>query len=137
MSNSSYFIAIPLFHKDNAMTDTASFPAELTVFMLVKSKPEWLSMPVEERFKQLRLHLEPLLTKHKDSIRMRFFDTEFYSARVTDVWMWDAKTHHAWQLIAEDLRETPFWDGYFDILEILTGIENAYAQNYNERALSA
>jgi len=119
------------------MTDTIYFTPELTVFMLVKTQPEWLALPVEERFKQLRLHVEPLLKKHQDSVRMRFFDTEFYSTRVTDLWMWDAKTHHAWQLIAEDLRETPFWDTYFDVVEILTGIENAYASNYNEKALSA
>ena len=134
MSNSSYFISITLFHKDKSMTD---FTPELTVFMLVKTKPVWLSMPVEERFKQLRAHVEPLLKKHGETIRMRFYDTEFYSARVTDMWIWEAKTHHAWQLIAEDLRETPFWDSYFDVVEILTGIENAYANNYNERALSA
>ena len=137
MSDSSYFIAIPFIRKDNSMTDSTKFKAELTVFMLVKTKPEWLAMPVEDRFKQLRTHVEPLLKKHEGEVRMRFFDTEFYSARVTDLWMWDAKTHHAWQLLAEDLRETPFWDGYFDVVEILTGIENAYADKYNQRALSA
>ncbi|WP_216843125.1 darcynin family protein [Granulicella sp. S190] len=30
------------------------------------------------------------------------------------------------------MRETPFWDRYFSILEILPGVENAYAQNYTE-----
>lgn len=114
-----------------------SFNPELTVFMLVKTRPDWLAMPVEERFRQLRFHVEPLLKKHAESIRLRFYDTEFYSARVTDLWMWEAQSHHAWQLLAEDLRETPFWDGYFDVVDILTGIENAYANNYNERALSA
>ncbi|GIL25383.1 darcynin family protein [Actinocatenispora comari] len=28
------------------------------------------------------------------------------------------------------LRETPFWDRYFQSVEILVGVENAYANNY-------
>ncbi len=60
-------------------------------------------------------------------MRPRFYDVEFYSARVTDLWVWEAVSHHAYQLLVEDLREAPFWDRYFDIVEILPGVENAYA----------
>ncbi|WP_408311697.1 darcynin family protein [Paraburkholderia sp. RL17-347-BIC-D] len=31
----------------------------------------------------------------------------------------------------------PFWDRYFDIVEILPGVENAYAKNYDRDALTA
>jgi hypothetical protein len=41
---------------------------------------------------------------------LRFFDVGFYTARVTDIWQWDAMDHHACELVVEDLRETPFWD---------------------------
>jgi hypothetical protein len=37
----------------------------------------------------------------------------------------------------EDLRETPFWDRYFSIVEILAGVENAYAKNNGYQALLA
>ncbi len=70
-------------------------------------------------------------------MRLRFYDVEFYSARVTDVWVWEAADHHAYQLLIEDLRETPMWDRYFDIVEILPGVENAYADNYNRAPLAA
>jgi len=63
-------------------------------------------------------------------------DVEFYTARVTDIWQWDAMDHHAYELVVEDLRETPFWDRYFSIVEILPGVENAYAKNYGRQALS-
>ncbi len=39
--------------------------------------------------------------------------------------------------LVEDLRETAFWDRYFDIVEILTGVENAYAKNYDRPVINA
>jgi hypothetical protein len=118
------------------MQSTRPSTAALTVFMLVKTSPEWLGFAVPERFRLLREYIEPLLRKHADTISLRFFDIEFYATRVTDLWMWEAVDHHAYELIVEDLRETPFWDRYFDIVEILPGVENAYARNYAEAPLT-
>jgi Darcynin, domain of unknown function len=109
----------------------------LTVFMLVKTQPEWLGMNPPERFAQLKTHVEPLLRKYQSKIKLRFYDAEFYSARITDLWVWEAQDHHAYELLVEDLRETPFWDRYFSIVEILPAVENAYAANYNRPAITA
>lgn len=113
------------------------FDPALTVFMLVKTTPEWLAFSVEQRFAELAEHFTPVLRKHADRVRLRFFDVEFYSTNVTDIWMWDAADHGSYQLLVEDLRETAFWDRYFDIVDILTGVENAYARNYGRSAITA
>jgi hypothetical protein len=118
------------------MTSSAKAPV-LTVFMLVKTTPEWLGFSVDERFRLLAEHVEPILERHADEVSMRFYDIEFYSARVTDIWVWNATSHHAYEMVVEALRETPFWDRYFDIVEILPGVENAYAKNYDRDALTA
>jgi hypothetical protein len=112
-------------------------PISLTVFMLVKTTPEWLGFSIDERFKLLAMHFEPILRKHRPKVMLRFYDVEFYSARVTDLWIWEATDHQAYELLVEDLRETPFWDRYFQIVEILPAVENAYARNYNRVPLSA
>ena len=119
-------------------TQSAETPFEpaLTVFMLVKTMPEWLGLPVDRRFQLLKEQIEPILQKHRANIRLRFYDVEFYATRVTDVWLWEARDHHAYELLVEDLRETAFWDRYFEIVEILAGVENAYAKNYNREAIS-
>jgi len=109
----------------------------ITVFMLVKTSTEWLGMTVAERFAALGRLVEPILRKYRDRLTLRFFDTEFYSARVTDIWLWEATDRHAYELVVEELRETPFWDRYFHIVEILPGVENAYAKNYDRPALGA
>ena len=109
----------------------------LTVFMLVKSMPEWLGFTSEERFGLLTTHIEPILKKHHPKVTLRLYDVEFYSARVTDLWVWETTDHHAYELLVEDLRDTPFWDRYFEIVEILPGVENAYAKNSRRNSLAA
>jgi hypothetical protein len=116
---------------------TKQFDPALTVFMLVKTSPEWLAFSIDRRFALLGEHVSPILEKYADRVSLRFFDVEFYATRVTDVWMWEAVDHHSYELLVENLRETPFWDRYFSIVEILTGVENAYAKNYDRPALMA
>ena len=82
-------------------------------------------------------HIEPILEKHSPKVTLRLYDVEFYSARVTDLWVWEATEHLAYERLVEDLRETPFWDRYFQIVEILPGVENAYARNSKRSPLAA
>jgi hypothetical protein len=117
--------------------NTTPFETTLTVFMLVKTTPEWLSFPTDKRFELARGILTPILKKHAGGVTLRFFDVEFYSARVTDMWMWDARDHHSYQLLVEDLRDSPFWDRYFEVIEILPGVENAYADNNGRETITA
>lgn len=118
-------------------TDAKAFETTVTVFMLVKTSPEWLSFPTDKRFELGLSILTPIIKKHSDGVSLRFFDVEFYSTRVTDIWMWDAKDHRSYQLLVEDLRESPFWDRYFEIVEILPGVENAYAINNDREPITA
>jgi hypothetical protein len=110
---------------------------DLTVFVLVKTTPEWLGFTIDQRFGHFNRYMVPLLKKYEKEVRFRFFDTEFFSARVTDIWVWEAKSRHAYELMVEELRETPLWDRFFSIVEILAGVENAYARNYDREAVSA
>ena len=110
---------------------------DITVFMMVKTMPEWLGMPIAERFTHFNGCMKPILEKYQGEVQCRIFDTEFFSTRVTDVWMWEAQSRHAYEMVVEELRETPLWDRFFSIVEILAGVENAYARNYDRNAVSA
>lgn len=109
----------------------------LTVFMLVKTRPEWLACPGDERARLLNEHLVPILKEHAGEVSLRFYDIEFYSARVTDIWVWDAKSHDAYQRVVEALRDTPIWDRLFEVVEILPGVENADARQKMRELLTA
>lgn len=86
-------------------TETTETP--VTAFMLVKTTPEWLAMTVEQRTHAFATEVVPVVKARTTGVRSRFYDTEFYSARVTDVWVWEAVDHHAYQLLVDALRETP------------------------------
>ncbi|MFD5511698.1 darcynin family protein [Streptomyces sp. NPDC127051] len=102
----------------------------VTAFMLVKTTPEWLAMTVAERVEAFTTHVAPVIEARTRGVRSRFYDTEFYSARVTDIWVWEADDHDAYRLLIDALRETPFWDRYFEVVDLLVGIENGYARTY-------
>ncbi|MFD9702689.1 darcynin family protein [Lentzea sp. NPDC059081] len=110
--------------------------AAVTVFMLVKTTPKWLTLTVPQRVEAFRTEILPAIEEKSESVRFRFYDTEFYSARVTDIWVWEARDHESYQLLVEALRETPFWDTYFEVVELLVGVENGYARNYGMNPLT-
>ncbi|MEH2072266.1 MAG: darcynin family protein [Nostoc sp.] len=112
------------------MSQTNTANRTQTVFILVKTTPEWLGFPIEERVRLGRHSLQPLLDEFHNRVRLKWYDVEFYSARITDVWMIEAGDHQSYELFCEKLRETPFWDRYFKVEEILAGEENAWAKNY-------
>jgi len=107
-----------------------NFEAGVTAFMLIKTTPKWLTLTVPQRMEAFETEIVPVIEEKAEGVRSRFFDTEFYSARVTDVWVWEARDHESYQLLVEALRETPFWDTYFEVVDLLVGVENGYARNY-------
>lgn len=102
----------------------------VTAFMLVKTTPEWLALTVQERVEAFTTQVVPTIKSRTTGVRSRFYDTEFYSTRVTDVWVWEADDHGAYQFLIDALRETPFWDRYFEVVDLLVGTENGYARTY-------
>ena len=116
---------------DATAQTTTKTDADYTIFMLVKTTIEWLSLRPEERFGFLRSDIEPLLKKFP-SVRMNFFDTEFFNSEITDVIVWETSDLPAYRALIEGLRESPFWDRYFRVVSILPGVRNAYADHYDK-----
>jgi len=105
-------------------------PIAHTFFMMVKTTNTWLAKSPKERFAYLGTAIEPILRQHP-SVKMRFFDSEAFSSRVTDVIFWETTEIGEYQAIVEKLREIEFWGTYFDVIEIIPAIENAYATHYD------
>ncbi|MFD9026927.1 darcynin family protein [Streptomyces parvulus] len=114
----------------------SDFEPAVTAFILLKTNRAWLELSVPERVTAFQESVLPAVKDKADGVRWRYFDTEFYTARVTDVWVWEARDHRSFQLVVEALRETPFWDHYFEVVEILVGVENGYAKNYDPGILA-
>lgn len=100
-----------------------------TIFMLTRATPAWLAFAPTERFAEVDRLLRPVLAAHPE-VKLRFFDSEWYSARVSDVMMWQTEDLARYRSVVENLRETPIWGVYFEIVEIIPAIENAFADHY-------
>jgi chlorite dismutase len=115
-------------------TDTTTRHVNHVFFMLVRTAPTWLALTPTERLAFLGEVIAPILGRHPD-VSMRFFDSEAFHADYSDVVMWETETLLSYQAIVEELRETLFWGHYFDLVDIVASIENAYALHYGVDAL--
>ncbi|WP_174980760.1 darcynin family protein [Burkholderia lata] len=135
MSKRSYSRnALPLCQKGIRVPLLAAPPPAL---ILVKTHPQWLGSPVPKRLQPLRDYIAPIRKTHGERVSLHCHDTAFHSARVTDGCIGNAHDHHACERVIDTLRETPFRDRCFDIVEILPGVENVYAANGEAAALPA
>jgi Darcynin, domain of unknown function len=127
------------FSSDNLLANIqqgANMTTTHTYFMMLKTTTAWLAMTEQQRFAYLGSAIKPILDAHP-AVSLRFYDSEFYSARVTDIAVWETADPKAWQMLVEALREQPFWGQYFDIVELIPAVENAYASNYDRKPVQA
>jgi hypothetical protein len=115
-------------------TETTTHHVNHVFFMLVRTTPTWLALTPTERFAFLGEVIAPILGRHPD-VSMRFFDSEAFHAAYSDVVMWETESLLSYQAIVEELRETLFWGHYFEVVDIVASIENAYALHYAVDAL--
>ena len=117
----------------SAMTTTDA-PANHAFFMLVRTTPAWLALSPPDRFAFVRTVVQPVLVRHP-AVSLRYFDSEAFNATYSDVIMWETADLFAYQAVVEELRETPFWGVYFEVVEIVASIEQAYVRQYGENPL--
>jgi hypothetical protein len=115
------------------METTAKKPTLFTMFMLVKTTLAWLQLTPTARFAFLDETIQPILKNHP-TVTMRFYDSEAFSAKASDIIVWETADLMAYQHLIDKLRETKFWGNYFEVLDIIPSIENAYAEMYEIKA---
>jgi hypothetical protein len=113
-----------------------SSSATHTIFVLLKTARPWLDMEPAARFAFIKEKVMPVLNASPD-VRLRFFDTESYSARVTDVVVFETDDLASYRKLVKDLRDTDFWDRYYEVLEIVPAVEDAYAAHYGIAPLTS
>ncbi len=108
-------------------------------FWLVKTTPAWLALPPlgeGGRFDFVEKVLKPIMGQFRQ-IDLRFFDAEAHTAVCSDVMMWTVKDAGQYGAMVEKLRETLFWDHYFQVLQIIPALEDGYADHYAQAKVGA
>jgi Darcynin, domain of unknown function len=104
-------------HEDN--------PDTFHIFVLVKTTRHWLDLPTEKRRAFLDECIRPLLRQCPE-VTIRWFEPEAFTARTTDIMMCETRDFAAWAWLCDHLRDTLFWDHYFEVLEIFPSMEGNY-----------
>ena len=102
---------------------------DYTIFMHLRATADWLALPPDRRFAFMAEDVAPRLQAHP-AVRMRYFDAEAFSSRVSDIVMLETADLDQYMALVESLRESPFWGRYFEVGEILPAVEDAYARHY-------
>jgi hypothetical protein len=104
--------------------------ANHTYFMHLKTTNLWIDLKPSQRHEFVDTVLRPILTKNS-AITLRYFDSEAFNANISDVAMFETTDVLAYQSLVEQLRETKFWGHYFEVVDIVPAIENAFAMHYH------
>ena len=100
----------------------------LTFFMLLKSTPAWLSLTRPQRTAFIGEQIQPIFARYAE-VRLRFYDAEAFSGRCTDVAVWETSSLQQYTFLIDALRDTPFFARpYFEVVEIIPGIEDSYRE---------
>ena len=106
----------------------------LTLFMLLRSQPAWLRLSRQGRQDFIAAEVAPILARYP-AVTLRFFDAEAFTGRCTDVAMWTAQDLKSWSFLMDALRDTAFFSApYYEVVDIIPALENAYAEYDAEAA---
>jgi hypothetical protein len=102
-----------------------------TFFMTLRSQPSWLALSRQERSDYLAASVRPHLAKYAQ-VKLRFYDAEAFTGRCTDMAVFETDDLRAYYFLIDALRDEAFFGlPYFQVLEIIPAVENAY-QEYDQ-----
>ncbi len=116
---------------DAVLPEHEGMAGTFQIFMQVKTTRHWLDLPNHERQAFFRDVVWPIL-RRRPQVTYRYFECEAFSAQATDILVWETKDLNAWAWIADHLRETLFWDHYFEVVQILPAMEANYPLTMGE-----
>jgi hypothetical protein len=100
-----------------------------TVLVLLKATPQWLSLSRDKRSDFFDREILPIFRKVAQTVNIRFFDSEYFHAQVSDFMIIETADLTSYQLFTEQLRDTKIYSvPYFEINNIVLGQENAFLE---------
>jgi hypothetical protein len=107
-------------------------PRKYTIFVQVKTRDAWLALTPQDRLSYIGKNVFPLLARNQ-AIKVRFFDAEFYTARISDMMVVETTDLRQYERFIDGLRDQEFWHKYFDVLDIFMTTENPMVDFTNAR----
>ncbi|WP_192348877.1 darcynin family protein [Algoriphagus sp. Y33] len=104
-----------------------------TVLVLLNAKPHWLALTRDQRSEFVEKELVPIFDRVSKNVSVRFFDSEYFHASISDFLILNATELEGYKLFIELLRDTKVYSiPYFEIKDIIIGQENLF-EDFNEQ----
>jgi hypothetical protein len=100
-----------------------------TILILMRATPAWLSLSRDKRREFFEKEITPIFAKFSDSLKIRLFDSEAFHAKTSDFMIIECENLKEYYYFIEFLRDTKiFSEPYFELNEIITGVENGFQE---------
>ena len=97
-----------------------------TFFMLLRATPAWLRLDRAERRRFRDEVLVPIFARH-GATTLRFYDAEAFSARCSDIAVFETTDTTDYYDLIEALRDTAFFNvPYYELVDIIPALEDGY-----------
>jgi hypothetical protein len=108
-----------------------------TIIIPYSFHSDWLKLTWQERGEYERKHLRPVFEKFANSVTVRFFDAEAFSARHSDFMILETDDMKHYYYLIESLRESQiFKDGLVEFKDVLLGIEDGF-RSYEQEIMNS
>lgn len=98
----------------------------MTFFALMRVHANWLRLSRPERRRFEEETLKPIYARYPE-VRMRWFDAEAFSARCSDVAMFETESVPAFYYLIDALRDSPMMtEPYFEFVDIIPAVEDGF-----------
>ncbi len=98
-----------------------------SILVLYQATPLWLTLSRVERTKFFESNIAPLISKYKDTLTVRLFDSEAFHAKTSDYMIIECNDLKHYYYFMEYLRDTAlFAKPYIILNDVIIGIENGF-----------
>lgn len=98
-------------------------------FLLLTASPAWLALDRPERERVVAHELQPIFARHRHAVTARYYDTEAYTARASDLLMLEFDDPGAHVALIDELRSSSIFSvPYFTLSDLLVGKQAAWLE---------
>jgi hypothetical protein len=99
-----------------------------TFFVHMVATKQWLSLDRDRRNRFTQEVLNPIFEKYP-SVRVRFYDVEAFTARCSDIAVFETEEIQDYYFTIDAIRDTEiFTVPYFNFVEVIPGIEGGFTE---------
>jgi hypothetical protein len=98
-----------------------------TVTVMLTALPQWLQLSRGERNSFIGREVGPILAKYEGHITVRWLDCEAFTARCSDMAVFETANLQDYYFLMEELRDTGlFARPYFKLEDVVIGLEDGF-----------